>query len=686
MGYDVYFWLAMVTSGTLLALFVMILIVGYRRRRTFERVLFFLALELFLYYSGILLIENGWLHYAGNTPDSTTNFGYGLVSAGLLLLPSLLVHVHFAYGWAADKIRRRLWQVAVVVVLYLPAAVYFSFIRGFRDVYWFAFPLSMVATSARSYLGWLAVALLICAMLQLAFARQSRRSSLGLLHNFLGVYFAGVGALAVNLVTAGTRLMKGVVQWRTEVGWQLLLMGLAWVLPLAVLVYAIVRYKALEIGSQKNLVYSVSIAFLAVLYLSVVRRVSGWMEPYFPPEATAGFLLFLLLAFFEPLQRLASRLLRRGFQEQVDRLQRLSAELQREALRGESGRLIEFAEEHIRQEFGLELVRIHLKSSVANRALMDRDPCQRETEAARPAWAGQPVRLRLGKPGAEMGELEVVPVGSAISGEASAALDFLAEQFPAVIELCRVIEQKVELERELDERERMALLGQMAASISHNLKNPLGSMKTILQVQLENSALPADSRRDLAMVLSELDRLSAKLNQLLQYARPAVRSSGAAPGRVDVGAVAEQVVSLLRHDAERRRVSVRLSDESRGASIGGPAEALADILSNLVVNAIEAATDQGAVSVSVARDAQDLVLTVNDDGPGIAAENRANVFQPFFTTKPSGTGLGLAIVERRATELGGTVMCESPVADGRGARFIVRLPIANANATDATGE
>ncbi len=205
--------------------------------------------------------------------------------------------------------------------------------------------------------------------------------------------------------------------------------------------------------------------------------------------------------------------------------------MQREALRGESGRLIEFAEEHIRQEFGLEFVRIHLNSASADRALTDEEHRRSETAAARPAWAGQPVRLRLGKPGAAMGELEVVPVGSAISGEASAALDFLAEQLPAVIELCRVIEQKVALERELDERERMALVGQMAASISHNLKNPLGSMKTILQVQLENSSLPADARRDLSMVLGELDRLSAKLNQLLQYARPAVRASSAAPSR-----------------------------------------------------------------------------------------------------------------------------------------------------------
>jgi two-component system sensor histidine kinase HydH len=227
----------------------------------------------------------------------------------------------------------------------------------------------------------------------------------------------------------------------------------------------------------------------------------------------------------------------------------------------------------------------------------------------------------------------------------------------------------------LDERERMALVGQMAASISHNLKNPLGSMKTILQVQLENSSLPADARRDLSMVLGELDRLSAKLNQLLQYARPAVRASSATPSRVDVGAVAEQLISLLRHDAERRHVALRLSDDSGGASVSGPQDALVDILSNLVVNAIEAMGEGGAISVGVTREAENVVLTVTDDGPGISAENRANVFRPFFTTKPSGTGLGLAIVERRVTELNGSIVCESPVANGRGAKFIVRLPL-----------
>lgn len=682
--------LAMTTAGTLLSLFLMILIVGYRQRRTFERVLFFFALAMFLYYSGILLAENALRYYTESIPNTADLLIKGLVEFALVAISGLLVHTHFAYGWGQERPGRRWWQFALITAAYVPG-IYFGLadLHAFPGSHLYAFPVSEDDSGLRIYLFWLLATLVLSTATQLMFSGRANSPVQRALHGFLAIYFAAFGLFAVNMLCINTDFLYGwsggyhhpaFSDYITVVG-----LTVGWVLPLAVLAYAIVRYQALGIGSQKNLVYSVSISFLAVLYLSVVRRVSGWMEPYFPPEATAGFLLFLLLAFFEPLQRFASQLLRRGFQEQVDRLQRLSAELQREALRGESGRLIEFAEEHIRQEFGLEVVRIHLNSSVASGARAN-DERPSVDAKSRPAWAGQPVRLRLGKPGAEMGELEVVPVGSAISGEASAALDFLAEQLPAVIELCRVIEQKVALERELDERERMALVGQMAASISHNLKNPLGSMKTILQVQLENSALPADARSDLAMVLGELDRLSAKLNQLLQYARPALRASGAVPSRVDVSAVAEQVISLLRHDAERRRVSLMLSDESFGASVSGPREALADILSNLVVNGIEALSEGGAISVVVKCDERYVLLSVSDNGPGIPAENRENVFRPFFTTKPSGTGLGLAIVERRTAELGGTVSHESSIADGRGARFVVRLPIANATAADAARE
>ncbi len=107
----------------------------------------------------------------------------------------------------------------------------------------------------------------------------------------------------------------------------------------------------------------------------------------------------------------------------------------------------------------------------------------------------------------------------------------------------------------------------------------------------------------------------------------------------------------------------------------GSEEALSEVISNLVVNAVEAQPSGGLVRVSLARRDCSLELDIVDHGSGIPAELREKIFQPFFTTKTKGTGLGLAIVARRLEELGGTIVCESPIQDGRGTRFRVTLPL-----------
>jgi signal transduction histidine kinase len=273
-----------------------------------------------------------------------------------------------------------------------------------------------------------------------------------------------------------------------------------------------------------------------------------------------------------------------------------------------------------------------------------------------------------------IGTLLVEPHGAAISGETRGALEFLCEQLPGALDLCRLIEDKLRLERELAERERLALVGQMAASISHNLKNPLGSMKTILQVQLENPQLPDSMRAETKMLLEEIGRLSGKLNQLLQFSRPAVRG-GSVAGSCDARLVVGEVAGVLSHEAERRGVKLLLQVSGEHYRVAVSAEALNDIVSNLLVNALEAATREGHVSVSAAPQDGVCVFVVEDDGPGIPAALREKILQPFFTTKSQGTGLGLAIVARRVAEFGGKLDWESPLRDGQGSRFHVTLPL-----------
>jgi len=269
--------------------------------------------------------------------------------------------------------------------------------------------------------------------------------------------------------------------------------------------------------------------------------------------------------------------------------------------------------------------------------------------------------------------------GAMISGETYAALEFLSEQLPAAFDLCRLIEEKLQLERELAERQRLALVGQMAASISHNLKNPLGSIKTILQVQMESAELPASLRQETQMVLDEINRLSAKLNQLLQFSRPGVRA-GDGGERCSLTQATENVVGMLRHEAENRGVALELQPAKEDLWVAASAEVANDILSNLVLNAIEATPSGGHVRIAMQVTASHCQVSVEDDGPGIPLALREKVLQPFFTTKPRGTGLGLAIVQRRLEELGGALEWWSPKDDGLGTKFRITLP-ANTGAT-----
>ncbi len=250
--------------------------------------------------------------------------------------------------------------------------------------------------------------------------------------------------------------------------------------------------------------------------------------------------------------------------------------------------------------------------------------------------------------------LEAASTGSYLTGETSAALEFLAEQLPPMADLCRLIEEKLRLERELAERERLAMLGQMAASVSHNLRNPLSSMKTVLQVQLEKPDLPADLRHDCALVVGEIDRMSAKLKQLLNFAKPSVNGQ-----RVAAVALAKQTAALFRHDAERRNVILEFDGPEEEVSILASEEALSEVFSNLIVNAIEAQPDGGRVRVGLARSGDHLEIQWK-----IAArEFRRNCDRGFFSrsSRPRRRAPGWGLRSWRAAWMKWAARCRARV-------------------------
>ena len=673
MGILLYIRLIGFTAGTLLMLFWMVVILGYRRQRNFERVFFFLCLALFFFYGGSLLALNAQIYYE-HPPARLLHLAAAIILAGLIAMPPVLIHLHFEYAEARNLFQNRNLKHAIVAISYTPI-LYFAWKTMPRLIAGSQFDLGSAGGALGLGFGiWLASSLLVGCFWQIRFGAAAPDRPQEWFHKQLTRFFVFMIAVIIpfHLVYGANSLYGPDAYGRAIAATFLSLLA---AVPFAIMLEMVFRYNFLNIGKQRSLIFAATFLFLALLYLALVRRVGDWFAPVLPPEATSAILLFLLVIFIEPLQRALSKALRRSAQKELDLAQRLSGEIREEARHGELPRLRAFIEKHVRDELGLRRLSLEFKDGryVAERVASENGAGCSEEGHERPAAIPFDKRdFPIVEGGHEIANLHVEPHGAGISGDTAAALEFLGEQLPAAFDLCRLIEEKLRLERELAERERMAALGQMAASISHNLKNPLGSIKTILQVQMESPEMPESLKVETRMVLGEISRLSNKLGQLLQFSRPAVL--GDVSTECDLSDVVSEVSAVMRSEAERKRIAIEVSAEN-GMRVATSREAVSDIVSNLLVNGLEATVSGGRVTVNVARRDGNAQICVEDDGKGIPAELREKVMQPFFTTKTQGTGLGLAIVARRVSEAGGTLDLQSPVTNGRGARFSICLPI-----------
>lgn len=664
MHWLLYLRLITLTAGTLLPFFWMVVILGHRRQRNFERVFFFLCLALTCFFGSSLLALNAQLFYA-SPPVGLLRFAWTFLCLGLFLIPSLVIHLHAEYGSLRELIRTPSVKRPWLAVAWLPALGLLASLGGALRLsgdFDFERP---THTMGLLFQGWLVGSMVVAAVWQQRFESCAPDREQRAFHRGM-VRVLGVLAVLLLLVFWGQHAYGR--NWAD--GLDSVVLSLA-LIPFAVLILNVRRFNFLQIGRQRNLIYAVFGVFLALLYLSFVRRAGQWLEPYLPPEATAALLLFLPVAFFEPLQRLVRRLLRRTAQEEVDRAQRLMGPINEVARLGDLEKLRLFCERWIGEQ--LQLAEVHLVLG----------PAEAARRQARGTPSEETFEIRRGNQ--MIGALRVRSHGAMISGETFAALEFVAEQLPAAFDLCRLIEEKLQLERELAERERLALVGQMAASISHNLKNPLGSIKTILQVQLESPELPAALRGETQMVLDEINRLASKLNQLLQFSRPGARAA-AGESRCNLTQMLQNVVNVMRPEAEKRQVALDLRTANGEEWVAASGEAVNDVLTNIILNAIECAPARGHVWISTRETERDYEIIVEDDGPGIAPEIQEKILQPFFTTKPRGTGLGLAIVQKRLEECSGTMAVTSPVQNGSGTRFKIAFRISPETQTMQAGK
>jgi PAS domain S-box-containing protein len=213
-------------------------------------------------------------------------------------------------------------------------------------------------------------------------------------------------------------------------------------------------------------------------------------------------------------------------------------------------------------------------------------------------------------------------------------------------------------EEKLREQEALARLGQMAAVVAHEVKNPIAGIRGALQVI--GSRMPADSRDKpvIGEIIARLDALNGIVNDLLVFARPRpIRSEPVA-----VKPLVQSTVDMLRRDPVYSRIEVDLNGED--AVLSADPEQLQMVFQNVLLNAAQAMAGSGVVTVTIAREPREWRISIADRGPGIPDDLRAQVFDPFFTTKHRGTGLGLPIARRILEAHGGRIEVATPPSGG----------------------
>ena len=265
-------------------------------------------------------------------------------------------------------------------------------------------------------------------------------------------------------------------------------------------------------------------------------------------------------------------------------------------------------------------------------------------------------------------------------GDLSARVEFskrndevgqLGRQFNEMIQ--QLAENRGEIERlhqfEMARAEHLATIGELAAGLAHEIRNPLAGIAGVVEVMGRELPKESSSRGVLPEVQAEIPHIQAILSDLLAYARP--RPPEFHPA--DLNATVEQAVFLARQQVRTKPIEIALAPERKRPRIMHDPVQIQQVVLNLLLNGIQAIHKQGQIDVALRQEGEWAVVRIRDNGKGISRESLPKIFKPFFTTRKEGTGLGLPLAKGIVESHKGRIEVTSEL--GQGAQFEVWLPI-----------
>ncbi len=246
-------------------------------------------------------------------------------------------------------------------------------------------------------------------------------------------------------------------------------------------------------------------------------------------------------------------------------------------------------------------------------------------------------------------------------------LNTILNQLALTLKNFKLVESRIALEKAIISQEKLSTLGQISASISHEVKNPLHSIYTLIQVMEEEEPNGKELKKDLKTIRSEIEDLSEILNEILRYANPKDQSKYIS---TKLNTVINKTIRLVIKEAQNYGIDIFFKPKKEIMISSIPTK-LKEIIFNLILNGIQACKNKGKlIKIKTYENNNEVQVIIADDGPGIGDIN--DLFKPFYTTKKDGTGLGLSIVKSKVEELNGNIS----VKNGKlgGAEFKITLP------------
>jgi len=687
--------------GSILHTVLSVFIVQRKNKKGSELVFLFLVISVAAWHYGNAISLFSIMLFGKNIPvinQLSSDFAY----MGMGVVPSLLLHTAILFllesGW---KIKKKT-MATIITIIYLPVIPFT--LTAVRIIFFEeAHVLTSVSPFVKPFIIWLLFSIFTSAVISRILSAKVEEVEEQKFH--FAIFWI---LIFITFLVSFTVLLEG--RTLPYIGeYMVLATMLSSIFPSIIFSYYVYRYNYMEFVLRRSVFYSFLAILVICFYYFGIRQLGKYLEFNYSVNAKVleAVLIIALVYWFPKLKENIQGLIRRLFFKRIANreylLNDLSHQISTDLLIDQS-LLLENTVESIKKATAIKDVNLILFKGGSTQVvggdentLIARDDILNTIRYFDKGEIAVLDRHEITDASIinEMKRLEmffVFPIfkdrkltglltlgksrrGMRLPADGLEQLMIIANQISSAMAKAELIQEKLQLEIKMYENERLSSLGRLSTSVAHEVKNPLSSIKSIVQVLKEDSenrgffTSKTKTQKSLSIIVEEIDRLTKVVNQLLVFAKP----QGDSKTNVKISDLINKVLVVLKHEAKMNNIDIHLDVSNDLPSIMADEGSLTEVFFNLIHNAIQAMSEGGNLTISTTYEQKDNYIRVvfENSGPGISQEDIGKIFEPFYTTKQMGTGLGLAIVKKKLEEVKGLIHVES---EDSTTKFIVNIP------------